>query len=195
VQSAGHAYRLVAQRLKEEFHRNGAMQLLLLRYTQTLLAQMAQTAVCNRHHSDAVWGCVRRRARSSGGRKPRLQPASSQRPTLISGIPWLQFRAMNIIYESILERSTEILLPSSMVDSLNPSGRIPGLALAGNEALKPNGGLSTEPFGPASRAHPRMIACGIRARARGAGWRHRATGCAGDPRSVRCSTQGGVALV
>jgi CRP-like cAMP-binding protein len=51
VQSAGYAYRLVGQRLKDEFHRNGAMQLLLLRYTQALLTQMAQTAVCNRHHS------------------------------------------------------------------------------------------------------------------------------------------------
>ena len=51
VQSAGYAYRLVGQRLKEEFHRNGAMQLLLLRYTQALITQMAQTAVCNRHHS------------------------------------------------------------------------------------------------------------------------------------------------
>jgi CRP-like cAMP-binding protein len=51
VQSAGHAYRLVGQRLKDEFHRNGEMQLLLLRYTQALITQMAQTAVCNRHHS------------------------------------------------------------------------------------------------------------------------------------------------
>jgi CRP-like cAMP-binding protein len=51
VQSAGSAYRLVSQRLKDEFHRNGEMQLLLLRYTQALLTQMAQTAVCNRHHS------------------------------------------------------------------------------------------------------------------------------------------------
>jgi CRP-like cAMP-binding protein len=51
VQSAGHAYRLVGARLKEEFHRNGEMQLSLLRYTQALLTQMAQTAVCNRHHS------------------------------------------------------------------------------------------------------------------------------------------------
>jgi len=51
VQSAGHAYRLIGQRLKDEFHRNGEMQLLLLRYTQALLTQMAQTAVCNRHHS------------------------------------------------------------------------------------------------------------------------------------------------
>jgi CRP-like cAMP-binding protein len=51
VQSAGHAYRLVGQRLKDEFHRNGEMQLLLLRYTQALITQMSQTAVCNRHHS------------------------------------------------------------------------------------------------------------------------------------------------
>ncbi len=51
VQSAGGAYRLVGQQLKEEFHRNGVMQLLLLRYTQALITQMAQTAVCNRHHS------------------------------------------------------------------------------------------------------------------------------------------------
>ena len=51
VQSAGFAYRLIGQRLKDEFHHNGEMQLLLLRYTQALLTQMAQTAVCNRHHS------------------------------------------------------------------------------------------------------------------------------------------------
>ena len=51
VQSAGHAYRLIGQQLKEEFHRSGQMQLLLLRYTQALITQMAQTAVCNRHHS------------------------------------------------------------------------------------------------------------------------------------------------
>jgi CRP-like cAMP-binding protein len=51
VQSDGHAYRLKAQLLKEEFFRGGPMQRLLLRYTQALLTQMAQTAVCNRHHS------------------------------------------------------------------------------------------------------------------------------------------------
>ena len=51
VQSEGWAYRLKGQRLKEEFTRGGAMQHLLLRYTQALLTQMAQTAVCNRHHS------------------------------------------------------------------------------------------------------------------------------------------------
>jgi CRP-like cAMP-binding protein len=51
VQSAGHAFRLKGHLLKEEFHRYGPMQHLLLRYTQSLLTQMAQTAVCNRHHS------------------------------------------------------------------------------------------------------------------------------------------------
>ncbi len=51
VQSAGHAYRLKGQLLKEEFHRAAALQGLLLRYTQALLTQMAQTAVCNRHHA------------------------------------------------------------------------------------------------------------------------------------------------
>ena len=51
VQSAGHAYRLKGPLLKDEFYRAGPMQHLLLRYTQALLTQMAQTAVCNRHHS------------------------------------------------------------------------------------------------------------------------------------------------
>ena len=51
VQSAGQAYRLDARILKEEFHRAGPVQRLLLRYTQALITQMAQTAVCNRHHS------------------------------------------------------------------------------------------------------------------------------------------------
>jgi CRP-like cAMP-binding protein len=51
VQSAGHAYRLSGQLLKREFTDSAAMQHLLLRYTQALLTQMAQTAVCNRHHS------------------------------------------------------------------------------------------------------------------------------------------------
>jgi len=51
VQAAGHAYRLKGSALKDEFYRAGPMQRLLLRYTQALLTQMAQTAVCNRHHS------------------------------------------------------------------------------------------------------------------------------------------------
>lgn len=51
VQSAGYAFRLPAQVLKREFHRGGELQRLFLRYTQALLTQMAQTAVCNRHHS------------------------------------------------------------------------------------------------------------------------------------------------
>jgi CRP-like cAMP-binding protein len=51
VQTAGHGYRLEAGRLKEEFKRGGLMQHLLLRYTQALITQVTQTAVCNRHHS------------------------------------------------------------------------------------------------------------------------------------------------
>jgi CRP-like cAMP-binding protein len=51
VQSAGHGYRLKAQPLKQEFNRVGPVRPLLLRYTQALITQMAQTAVCNRHHS------------------------------------------------------------------------------------------------------------------------------------------------
>jgi CRP-like cAMP-binding protein len=51
VQSAGHAYRLSGKRLKEEFDRHGVLLHLLLRYSQALLTQMAQNAVCNRHHT------------------------------------------------------------------------------------------------------------------------------------------------
>src|SRR5437879_13681231 len=51
VQSAGHAFRLKAQLLKDEFARFGPTMQLLLRYTQALITQMSQTAVCNRHHS------------------------------------------------------------------------------------------------------------------------------------------------
>ena len=51
VQSAGQAYRLPGQLLKNEFNRHEEIPLLLLRYTQSLITQMAQTAVCNRHHS------------------------------------------------------------------------------------------------------------------------------------------------
>jgi CRP-like cAMP-binding protein len=51
VQSAGHGFRLRADLLKHEFERYGPTMHLLLRYTQALITQMAQTAVCNRHHS------------------------------------------------------------------------------------------------------------------------------------------------
>ena len=51
VQSAGHGYRLKAGLIKTEFARFGPTMHLLLRYTQALITQMAQTAVCNRHHS------------------------------------------------------------------------------------------------------------------------------------------------
>lgn len=51
VQSGGSAYRVEGRRLKEEFNQHGELMRLLLRYTQSLITQMAQTAVCNRHHS------------------------------------------------------------------------------------------------------------------------------------------------
>ncbi len=51
VQSAGQGFRLRAKVMKEEFNRAGPVLHLLLRYTQALITQMAQTAVCNRHHS------------------------------------------------------------------------------------------------------------------------------------------------
>jgi CRP-like cAMP-binding protein len=51
VQSAGSAYRMVGTRLKDEFHRHGEIHAVLLRYTQAVLTQIAQTAACNRHHT------------------------------------------------------------------------------------------------------------------------------------------------
>ena len=51
VQSEGHGYRLKAAKLKSEFKQGGHLQYLALRYTQALITQMAQTAVCNRHHA------------------------------------------------------------------------------------------------------------------------------------------------
>ncbi len=51
VQSAGFAYRLSAQKFKDEFNLYSDLLILLLRYTQSLITQIAQTAVCNRHHS------------------------------------------------------------------------------------------------------------------------------------------------
>ncbi|SHN49011.1 cAMP-binding domain of CRP or a regulatory subunit of cAMP-dependent protein kinases [Desulfovibrio litoralis DSM 11393] len=51
VQSAGQAYRLCSRIFKEGFHRHSEVLYLLLRYVQSLITQMAQTAVCNRHHS------------------------------------------------------------------------------------------------------------------------------------------------
>ena len=51
VQTAGYAYRLTNKVLMEQFNRAGFLQRLLLRYTQALMTQMSQTAVCNRYHS------------------------------------------------------------------------------------------------------------------------------------------------
>ncbi|WP_293662729.1 Crp/Fnr family transcriptional regulator [Rhodoferax sp. OV413] len=51
VQSAGECYRLNAHFMKEEFHKSAPVMHLMLRYTQALITQMTQTAVCNRHHT------------------------------------------------------------------------------------------------------------------------------------------------
>lgn len=51
VQSGGSAYRLPAKKVMEEFNRHGDLLILVLRYSQVLITQMAQTAVCNRHHT------------------------------------------------------------------------------------------------------------------------------------------------
>src|SRR5580700_801816 len=64
-----------------------------------------------------------------------------------AGHPWaLQLRAMNIIYETTKERGATILMPSSMVDSLNPSAAALALGLAGNDALAGNDSLASEPL-------------------------------------------------
>jgi hypothetical protein len=57
MHSGGHAYRLLGQKLSEEFHRDAVIPLLLLRYMQALILQMAQTVVCNRHHSVDQQSC------------------------------------------------------------------------------------------------------------------------------------------
>jgi hypothetical protein len=68
VQSAGHGYRLHSQHMKDEFNRAGPVMHLLLRYTQALITQMAQTAVCNRHHSlDQPGPAGRQRAGDDAG--------------------------------------------------------------------------------------------------------------------------------
>jgi regulator of protease activity HflC (stomatin/prohibitin superfamily) len=69
--------------------------------------------------------------------------------TTYAGHPWaMQLRAMNIIYETTKERGTTILLPSSMVDSLNPSAATLAVALAGGAALGGNGPRPTPPPPP-----------------------------------------------
>src|ERR1017187_4584898 len=57
VQTGGHGYRLKGRIMVEEFNRAGPMMRLMLRYTQALMTQMSQTAVCNRHHSVAQQLC------------------------------------------------------------------------------------------------------------------------------------------
>jgi len=73
---------------------------------------------------------------------------------IYAGHPWaLQLRAMNIIYETTKERGATILMPSSMVDSLNPTAATLGFAVAGNDRLGKNGSLAND-LAIASRGVP-----------------------------------------
>jgi regulator of protease activity HflC (stomatin/prohibitin superfamily) len=73
---------------------------------------------------------------------------------IYAGHPWaLQLRAMNIIYETTKERGATILMPSSMVDSLNPTAATLGFAVAGNDRLA-NNGSSANDLAIASRGVP-----------------------------------------
>src|SRR5512146_598917 len=76
VLSAGYAYRLAADLLKNEFEHGGPLKHLLLRYTQALIAQTAQIAVCNRHHSLEQQLC--RRILSSMDRVPSNELTMTQ---------------------------------------------------------------------------------------------------------------------
>jgi regulator of protease activity HflC (stomatin/prohibitin superfamily) len=79
-----------------------------------------------------------------------------------AGHPWaLQLRAMNIIYETTKERGATILMPSSMVDSLNPSAAALALALAGNDAVASSAAPNTQ-VAPVSRAAPVAASNGAR---------------------------------
>jgi hypothetical protein len=70
-----------------------------------------------------------------------------------AGHPWaLQLRAMNIIYETTKERGATILMPSSMVDSLNPTASTLGLALAGNDMLAGRNAPGPQAASPAKAA-------------------------------------------
>jgi CRP-like cAMP-binding protein len=91
VQSAGYAYRLSGQTLTEEFHVNRRLQFMLLRYTQLLITQMAQTAVCNRLHSVEQQLC--RRLLLSLDRTDSNQLATTQ--GLIAGLLGVRREGIN----------------------------------------------------------------------------------------------------
>ncbi len=82
VQTSGQAYRLERHLLKQEFDRTGLLQRLLLRYTQALMTQMSQTAVCNRHHPVEQQLC--RWLLQTLDRKPTLELVVTQE--LIAGM-------------------------------------------------------------------------------------------------------------
>ena len=91
VQSAGEGYRLRASMIKAEFERFGPTMNLLLRYTQALITQMAQTAVCNRHHTIDQQLCrwlLLSLDRLSSSQLVMTQEINGGRSRCSTGLPW-----------------------------------------------------------------------------------------------------------
>lgn len=138
VQSAGHAYRLPRTKVKEEFNRHGQLLLLMLRYTQALITQVAQTAVCNRHHSIDQQLCrwlllsidrlsnnqlnmtqefignmlgVRREGVTQAALKLQQQGVISYSRGLIKVLDRDKLEAMSCECYGVVKKETELLLP------------------------------------------------------------------------------------
>lgn len=138
VQSAGHAYRLPRPKVKEEFNRHGQLLMLMLRYTQSLITQVAQTAVCNRHHAIDQQLCrwlllsmdrlthneltmtqefigsmlgVRREAVNLAASKLQQQGAISYARGLIKVLDRPKLEKLSCECYDVVKKETEILLP------------------------------------------------------------------------------------
>lgn len=138
VQSAGYAYRLPRPRVKEEFNRHGQLLLLMLRYTQALITQVSQTAVCNRQHSIDQQLCrwlllsmdrlshnhltmtqefigtmlgVRREAVSKAATKLQLSGAISYSRGLIRVLDRLKLESLSCECYGVVKTETDKLLP------------------------------------------------------------------------------------
>jgi CRP-like cAMP-binding protein len=137
VQSAGYAYRLPRVKVKEEFDRHGQLLMLMLRYTQALITQVSQTAVCNRHHSIDLQLCrwlllsmdrlshnhltmtqefianmlgVRREGVTQAARKLQLLGVISYSRGLVKVLDRTKLEAMSCECYSVVKRETDLLL-------------------------------------------------------------------------------------
>lgn len=138
VQSAGHAYRLPKPKVKEEFNRHGQLLMLMLRYTQSLITQVSQTAVCNRHHAIDQQLCrwlllsmdrlthnhltmtqefigsmlgVRREAVNMAASKLQQQGAISYARGLIKVLDRPKLEKLSCECYDVVKKETDILLP------------------------------------------------------------------------------------